>query len=173
MLTTGAVTVPDLLANMGSGAAGMFETTMVAILVSAICALIQEYGGFVALLNFFKGIFKNKKGGKLGMGLLVGAMDIATANNTVSIIIVGPIAKGIAAEYKVDPRKTASILDIVSCVFQGAIPYGAQILVALSVVNTLGYEMTAFQIISKLFYPMLLLLSSLVFIFLVPEKKEK
>ena len=76
--------------NKRSGAAGMFETTMVAILVSAICALIAEYGGFEALLDLIKRIFKGKKGGELGMGLLVGAMDIATANNTVAIVMANP-----------------------------------------------------------------------------------
>ena len=95
MLVTGATAATDLLANMGSGAAGMYETTMVAILVSAICALIHEYGGFAALLSWIKSIFKGRKGGVLGMGLLVGAMDIATANNTVAIVMANPIAKEI------------------------------------------------------------------------------
>ncbi|MBR6425971.1 MAG: Na+/H+ antiporter NhaC family protein, partial [Oscillospiraceae bacterium] len=84
MLATGATAPTDLLGNMGSGAAGMFETAMVAILVSAICALIRAHGGFDALLNGIRSVFKGKKGGQLGMGLLVGAMDIATANNTVA-----------------------------------------------------------------------------------------
>ena len=81
MLCTGAITATELLANMGSGASGMFETSMVAILVSAMCALIREYGGFEALLSGIKRIFKGNKGGQLGMGLLVGIMDVATANN--------------------------------------------------------------------------------------------
>jgi Na+/H+ antiporter NhaC len=78
-----------------------------------------------------------------------------------------------AKDYDISPRKTASILDTFSCIFQGILPYGAQILVALSVVNTLGYEMSAFQVISNLFYPMMLLVSSLIFIFVIPEKKQK
>ena len=83
MLAGGHITPVELLTNMGSGVSGMFETCMVAILVAAMCALIREYGGFDALLGWIHKIFRGKKGGQLGMGLLVGAMDIATANNTV------------------------------------------------------------------------------------------
>ena len=172
MVATGATAATDLLANMGSGAAGMFETTMVALLVSAICALIREYGGFVALLNGIKSLFKSKKGGQLGMGLLVGAMDIATANNTVAIVISNPIAADMAKTYGISKRKTASLLDTFSCVFQGILPYGAQMLVAISAATELGFAVSAFQIIPFLFYPFLLLISSLVFIFIVPDKKS-
>ena len=105
------------------------------------------------------------------MGLLVGAMDIATANNTVAIVMANPIAAQMAQNYGISKRKTASILDTFSCVFQGIIPYGAQMLVAISAANELGQSVSAFQIIPKLFYPFLLLVSSLVFIYIVPEKK--
>ncbi len=172
MLVTGAVTFQSLLSGMGAGASGMFETSMVAILVAALCGLIKHNGGFEALLNGIRKIFKGKKSGQLGIGLLVGLMDIATANNTVAIVMANPIASEMAKDFDISPRKTASILDTYSCIFQGILPYGAQILVALSVVSTLGYELTAFQIISHLFYPMMLLASSLVFIFLIPEKKK-
>lgn len=172
MLAAGHITMVDLIGNMGSGAAGMFETSMVAILVSAMCALIREYGGFDALLSAIKKVFKGRKGGQLGMGLLVGTMDIATANNTVAIVMSNPIAAEMAKEYGVTPRKAASILDTFSCVFQGIIPYGAQMLVAISAVHEMGYEISAFDVIPNLFYPGLLLLSSLVFIFIIPEKKE-
>lgn len=171
MLATGAVEATALLSNMGSGAAGMYETTMVAILVSAICALIQEYGGFTTLLHFIKRVFKGKNGGKLGMGLLVGAMDIATANNTVAIVMSNPIAKEMAEEYDITPQNAASILDTFSCIFQGIIPYGAQMLVAISAAAELGYNVSAFEIIPNLYYPYLLLISSLIFMFFIPEKK--
>ncbi|MGM9564412.1 Na+/H+ antiporter NhaC family protein [Evtepia sp.] len=171
MLATGATAATDLLANMGSGAAGMFETTMVAILVSAICALIRVHGGFDALLNGIKKVFKGKKGGQLGMGLLVGAMDIATANNTVAIVMANPIAKEMSEDYGISSKKAASLLDTFSCVFQGIIPYGAQMLVALSAAAELGYELSAFDVIPNLYYPFLLLISSLLFIFVIPERK--
>lgn len=173
MLATGATAATDLLANMGSGAAGMFETTMVAILVSAICALIHEYGGFEALLAWIQSIFKGKKGGELGMGLLVGAMDIATANNTVAIVMANPIAKEMSEEYGITPRRAASILDTFSCIFQGIIPYGAQMLVAISAAAELGCEISAFDIIPNLFYPYMLLISSLIFIFVLRGKNAK
>jgi len=156
---------------MGSGAAGMYETTMVAILVSAICALIQEYGGFIALLNFIKSVFKSRNGGKLGMGLLVGAMDIATANNTVAIVMANPIAKEMSEEYGITPKNAASILDTFSCIFQGVIPYGAQMLVAISAATELGCEISAFDIMPNLLYPFMLLISSLIFMFVIPDKK--
>ena len=172
MLATGATAATDLLANMGSGVSGMFETTMVAILVSAICALINEHGGFTALLNLIKKVFKGNKAGQLGMGLLVGAMDIATANNTVAIVMANPIAKEMADNYDISPKKAASILDTFSCIFQGIIPYGAQMLVALSAVAELGHNLSAFQVIPNLFYPYMLLLSSLIFIFVGDKKKR-
>lgn len=172
-LAMGAVDVPSLLSGMGTGAAGMFETSMVAVLVAALCALIRENGGFDALLSGIRRVFRGRKSGQLGIGLLVGMMDIATANNTVAIVMSNPIASEMAQDYGISKRKTASILDTFSCIVQGFLPYGAQILVALSVVSTLGFEMTAFDIIANLFYPMMLLLSSLVFIFFVPERREK
>lgn len=173
MLAAGHISPADLLANVGNGASGMFETSMVAILVAALCALIREYGGFDALLAGIHKVFKGKKGGQLGMGLLVGAMDVATANNTVVIVMANPIAKEMAEEYGITPRKTASILDTFSAVSQGIIPYGAQMLVAISAAHELGYDLSAFQIMPKLFYPILLLVSSLIFIFLVPQKERR
>ena len=171
VLLTDAVSFPNLLSGMGTGASGMFETSMVAILVAALCALIKHNGGFDALLNGIRRIFKGKRSGQLGIGLLVGLMDIATANNTVAIVMANPIAAEMARDFGISNRKTASILDTFSCIFQGFLPYGAQILVALSTVNTLGFEISAFDIIKNLFYPMLLLASSLVFLFFVPERK--
>lgn len=173
MLATGNITAFQLISNMGAGCSGMFETSMVAVMVSALCALIREDGGFTALLNGIKKAFKGNKGGQLGMGVLVGCMDIATANNTVAIVMANPIAKEMASEYEITPRKAASILDTFSCVLQGILPYGAQMLVAISAVHTMGGEISAFNIIPFMFYPALLLVSLLVFIYLVPSKKAK
>ena len=173
MLSTGAIDFPSLLDNMGGGVSGMLETAMVAVLVAALCALIREAGGFTALLNGIRRVFKGKKAGQLGMGLLVGLMDISTANNTVAIVMANPIASEIAREYDISPKKTASILDTFSCIFQGILPYGAQMLVALSAVSAMGLELSAFDVISHLFYPMLLLVSSLIFIFFIPDKRKK
>ena len=87
--------------------------------------------------------------------------------------MAGPIAKEMAEAYDITPRKTASLLDTFSCIFQGALPYGAQMLVAISAVHELGNEISAFQILPVLFYPAFLLLSSLLFIFVLPQKKAK
>ena len=171
MLAGGHIQPVELLSHIGSGVSGMFETCMVAILVAAMCALIREYGGFAALLGWIRKIFKGKKGGQIGMGLLVGTMDIATANNTVAIVMANPIAKEMAEQYDITPRKTASILDTFSCIFQGVIPYGAQMLVAISAASELGYEISAFQIMPRLFYPMFLLVSSLIAILGINKNK--
>ena len=172
MLATGETLFTELLANMGAGASGMFETAMVAILVAALCQLIRVYGGFDALLYWIRSLFKGKKGGQLGMGLLVGVMDIATANNTVAIVIANPIAREMSHEYGISPKRAACLLDTFSCIFQGLIPYGAQMLVAISAAAGMGYTISAFDIMQYLFYPYLLLAASLIAIFLVKEKKK-
>ena len=98
------------------------------------------------------------------MGILVGAMDIATANNTVAIVMANPIAKEMAQTYEITPKKTASLLDTFSCITQGILPYGAQMLVAISAVTELGKSISAFDIIPYMFYPFFLLISSLIWI---------
>lgn len=171
-LATGTVAPIELLGNMGSGASGMFETILVTILVSALCGIIRATGGFEALLQFIRKIFKGKKGGQFGMGLLVGAMDIATANNTVAIVMAGPIAKDISDEYEISPKRSASILDTFSCIFQGILPYGAQMLLAISAAATLGVTLSAFEIIPFLIYQLMLAITSVVYI-LFGQKTDK
>jgi len=166
MLGTGEIAFIDYMTNIGKGTAGMFETSMVAILVSAIGGLIAYNGGFNALLSTVHKIFSTKKGGMLGIGMLVGFMDIATANNTVAIVMTNPIAKEISNSYDISPKETASLLDTFSCIFQGILPYGAQMLVAVSIAISLGCEITAFMVLPFLLYPYLLLVSSILFVFL-------
>lgn len=161
MLLSGVLKPTELLSSMGTGVSGMLETVMVAVLVAIICALITEYGGFTALLSLIKRTFKQKRGGQLGIGLLVGLMVIATANNTVAIVISNPIARDMSQTYGISKQRTASLLDIFSCVFQSLIPYGAQMLIAVSTADTLGYNLTAFEVIPFLVYPFALLIVSL------------
>jgi Na+/H+ antiporter NhaC len=116
-------------------------------------------------------VFKGKKGGQIGIGLLVGVMDIATANNTVAIVIANPIAKQMSEDYEITPERTACLLDTFSCIMQGIIPYGAQVLVAIAAVTGMGYSISAFEIIPNLFYPYLLLVCSLAAI-MMPQKKK-
>ena len=173
MVGTGTTEAIDIFPAIGSGMTGMLETAMVAMLVSAICALIAYNGGFEALLAWIKKTFKGQKGGMIGAGLLVSAMDIATANNTVAIVMANPIAKDISREYGFSAKRTASILDTFACVMQGIIPYGAQMLLALSAVAAAGYAVSAFQIIPYLMYQFMLLISMLVFIFFFSDRKRK
>lgn len=173
LLLTGSSSFFEMLGNMGSGVAGMYETIMVTILVSALCGLIRAYGGFAALLGFIRKVFKGNKGGQLGMGLLVGAMDIATANNTVAIVMAGPIAKEMSEEYGIEPKRAASILDTFSCVFQGILPYGAQMLLALAAAAECGYQLSAFEVIPKLYYPAFLGIVSILYIAMAKDKRKK
>ena len=137
--------------SMGAGSSGMFETIIVTILVASIGALMDEHGGFEAILDFIKIHFGGKRGGMVGIGLLTILVDIATANNTVAIVLAAPIAKQISEEYKISPIKTASLLDTCSCIAQGIIPYGAQLLVAASLAG-----ISSMKIIPFLYYPYLL-----------------
>lgn len=157
---TGSLTYATALSSMGNGMSGMFETMIVTILVSSIAALMRENGGFEAILSFIKKKADSKRGGMLGIAFLTGFMDIATANNTVAIVIAAPIAKEITQEYGVDPRKTASLLDTCSCIAQGVIPYGAQLLIAASLSGV-----ASFTLMPYLFYPYILLVFVLISIF--------
>jgi Na+/H+ antiporter NhaC len=152
---------------MGGGASGMFEVIMVTVLVTVLSALMREFGGFDALLSGIKKLFKGKVGGQLGISLLVSAMDVATANNTVAIVMAAPIAKTISEEYGITNTKTASLLDIFGSVVQGIIPYGAQMVTAVSLT-----AVSAGAVIPFLFYPYLLALSAIAFM-LVPSFKKK
>ena len=155
-----------IITNMGKGASGMFEVILVTMLVSMLSALMREYGGFDALLSGIKKVFKGKVGGQLGISLLVSVMDVATANNTVAIVTAAPIAKTISEEYGITNTKTASLLDIFGSVVQGIIPYGAQVMAAVSATGV-----SAGAIIPFLFYPYLLALSAIAFMF-IPSKKK-
>ena len=138
--------------SMGDGTAGMFETMIVTILVASISSLMKAGGGFEAILELIRSRFSGKRGGMLGIALLTAFMDIATANNTVAIVIAAPIAKDISREFNVPSKVTASLLDTCSCIMQGIIPYGAQLLVAGSLTG-----ISSFSIVPYLLYPFLLM----------------
>ena len=150
---SGTLTYATAFSAMGTGTSGMFETMIVTILVASISALMEAFGGFAAILALIRRFSKGKRGAMFGIGLLTGLMDIATANNTVAIVVAGPIARQVSEEYGIDPRKTASLLDTCSCVFQGVIPYGAQLLVAASLAG-----ISSVSIIRWLFYQAILLI---------------
>ena len=148
---TGSLSYATALASMGSGISDMFETMIVTILVASIAALMKENGGFEAILSFIRKNANSKRGGMYGIAFLTAFMDIATANNTVAIVIAAPIARDITKEYGVDPRQTASLLDTCSCIAQGIIPYGAQLLVAANIA-----KLTSVSLIPFLIYPFVL-----------------
>ena len=162
----GTITFSTGFLAMGEGTSGMFETMIVTILVASISALMKEYGGFEAVLAFIRRRAKGKKGGMFGICALTGLMDISTANNTVAIVIAAPIAKEISKEFNVEPKKVASLLDTSSCIFQGLIPYGAQILVAAGIAG-----ITSLEIMPFLFYQFLLAICLVISILL--ERKDK
>ena len=160
---TGSLTYVSGLSSMGDGIAGMFETMIVTILVASVASLIREHGGFEAILAMIRKNAGTKKGGMLGIAFLTMFMDVATANNTVAIVIAAPIAKNISEEYNVAPKKTASLLDTCSCIMQGIIPYGAQLLVAANIA-----KIASFNLIPYLIYPFILLI--FVLISIIKEK---
>ncbi|HAG69633.1 MAG TPA: sodium:proton antiporter [Lachnospiraceae bacterium] len=151
-ILTGSLTYATSLNSMGRGMSGMFETMIVTILVASIASLMKENGGFEAILSLIRQKANGKRGGMLGIALLTAFMDVATANNTVAIVIAAPIAKDISDEYKVPPKMTASLLDTCSCIMQGIIPYGAQLLVAANIA-----QITSVSIIPYLIYPYVLI----------------
>ena len=156
-LITGSLSVSSAFSSMGVGTSGMFETMIVTILVASIGALMKEFGGFEYILTTIKKMFKSKKGGELGVGILTSVMDVATANNTVAIVMAGPIAKEVSNVYDIEPARTASLMDIFSCVWQGIIPYGAQLLIAAGLAG-----IGSITIIPFLFYQGFLLIAVLV-----------
>lgn len=157
-LATKSLSFATAFSSMGQGTSGMFETMVVTILVASISSLMKEYGGFNAVLALIRKTFTSRKGGMLGIGILTSLMDVATANNTVAIVISGSIAKDIGKEYNIDSKKIASLMDIFSCVMQGIIPYGAQLLIAASLASEVaGKPLTSISIIPFLFYQFLLL----------------
>ena len=148
---TGKLSYVTSLSSIGNGISGMFETMIVTILVASVTALIRNNGGFQAILELIKKRAKSKTGGMFGITFLTAFMDIATANNTVAIVVAAPIAKEIGDEYGVESPKVASLLDVSSCIMQGIIPYGAQLLVASSIA-----KVSSFRFVPYLIYPFVL-----------------
>lgn len=160
-LATGTFTAAKMFTHVGTGIYSMYDITVISIVVACIITLVKEYGGIEFVLNFIKSRISDAKGGELGIASLALLVDLCTANNTVAIVMAGPIAKDISEEFGVTPRRSASLLDMFSSMGQGLIPYGAQLLAAASLTG-----LTPFDIIPYCFYPLLMGLSGLVFIFI-------
>jgi len=173
-VATGAMAPGAIFSSIGNGVTGMYDITVISITVAAIAELVKAYGGIDAIINIIRRSAKSKKGAMVGIAALVSGVDLATANNTIAIVLSGPIAKEISDEFDIDPRRTASLLDIFGSVVQGLIPYGAQLLYAVAAVETvLGIKMSTYEVIPYVFYPMLMAVSALVFIFVFGGKEKK
>ena len=157
----------------GSGIMSMYDITVISIVVAGIIGLVKANGGIDFILNGIKKRVKTQKGAELGIAALSSVVDISTANNTVAIVMAGPIAKEISQEFDISPKRTASLLDIFTSVFQGIIPYGAQLLYAAAGATAAGVALTPLQIMPFLFYPVLMGISALCFIFFGKAKKAK
>lgn len=156
---TGAFAIGELFQKMGAGVTSMYDITVISIIVAAIVALVKEYGGIEFILNLIKKRINGPRGGEFGISVLALLVDCCTANNTVAIVMAGPIAKEISDEFGVSAKRSASLLDIFASVGQGMIPYGAQLLTAAGL-----SALSPVQIMPYLFYPILMGVSAVLFI---------
>lgn len=156
---TGAMELNQVFSAVGDGVMGMYDITVISIVVACIVSLVKEHGGIHYILNFIRTRINGKRGAEFGIAALALLVDMCTANNTVAIVMAGPIAKEISDEFGVDKKRSASLLDIFSSVGQGLIPYGAQLLSAATLT-----ALTPFDIMPYLYYPILMAVSAVCFI---------
>ena len=154
----------DALDLVGKGTLGMSETLIVALLAGGLLGLIRHNGGIDWLMEKIGAAVRGERGCELGVLLLIFAVNLFTANNTVAIIIAGPVAKSLSTRFGARPERIASILDTGSCVLQGAIPYGAQLLMAVSLTKATAPNivLSPLALIGRLYYPAILLVAILV-----------
>jgi Na+/H+ antiporter NhaC len=161
----GSFTPSSYFGSIADGMTGMAEIVILTVLIGGVVELIRYNGGIQALLYLATRKIRSPQGAQLATAGLVSSTNLCTANNTISIIIAGPLAKEIGENYNVDSRKSASILDIFSCSVQGLIPYGAQ---ALLVAETAG--ISPLSVIPYAFYPILTAVCGLIAIrFALPK----
>lgn len=166
-VATGAFAWTQVFSVMGNGITAMYDITVISIVVACIGALVKEYGGIQWIIEYVGRRTKTKRGAQLSIGALVAAVDVATANNTVAIVMTGSIAKDIGEKYGIAPKRTASLLDIFASVMQGILPFGAQLLYASA-----GTGVSAMKIMPYMFYCYLMAISALVFILFWPDQNE-
>ncbi len=146
------------------GMAGMLETLIVAILAGGLLKLIRWNGGIGCILRFIGKAVKTQRGCEFGVFALVSLINLFTANNTVAIVIAGPIAHELSMKFGCSPKRIASILDTASCFVQGVIPYGAQILIAVGVANTAELKLSAIGLVGSAYYQWIMAIVVLLFI---------
>ena len=147
-IATGSFDLFDCFAAMGDGIIGMGELIIITLLAGGMLELIRYNGGISYIIRGLTRRVNGKRGAEFSIAGLVSIANLCTANNTIAILTTGPIAKDIATRFKLDPRKSASILDTFSCFIQGIIPYGAQLLMAAGLAN-----ISPISIVGNLYYP--------------------
>ena len=157
---------------VGKGTLGMSETLIVALLAGGLLGLIRHNGGIDWLMVKIGSAVRGVRGCELGILVLVFAVNLFTANNTVAIIIAGPVAKALGDRFGAKPERVASVLDTGSCILQGVIPYGAQLLMAVSLAAGAGVSVGAIPLIGRLYYQGILLVAVLVAIALPRREKQ-
>lgn len=165
-LATASITIPEFAQAVWNGFTGMNEVFFLSLFCGGMSEMIAHNGGITWLVEKLRGMMRGNKSAQVGIAALVSLADCATANNTVAIIVSGNVAKDMSREYKVDPRRTASLLDVFSCVFQGIIPYGAQLLSAAALTVATGINITTIEIIPNLWYCWILAAVGILSIFL-------
>lgn len=163
----GIITIPDAAQAIWSGFTGMDESFYVTFFCAGLAGVVAYNGGIKWLTQKLRARMKSKKSAALGLGVMVTAVDVCLANNTVAIILCGPIAREISEKFKIDPRKTASILDTFSCTFQGMFPWMAQVLMAVGLANSVLVNTTVFQtqMLATTWYCWILLVFAILSIF--------
>ncbi len=154
---TGTIALSEMFTVVGDGVVSMYDITVISIIVACIVSLVRANGGIHFILNLIKSRIRGKKGAQAGIAALALLVDLCTANNTVAIVMSGPIAKEISEEFGVDPKRSASLLDMFTSVGQGLIPYGAQLLSAATLTG-----LTPFDMIPYLVYPILMAVCGIV-----------
>lgn len=166
-VSMGHIALSEMFQVVGSGVTSMYDITVISIIVACIVSLVKEHGGIQFILNLIKSNINGRRGAEFGIALLALFVDACTANNTVAIVMTGPIAKEISEEFDVDPRRSASLLDMFTSVGQGIIPYGAQLLSAATLTG-----LTPLQIIPNLYYPLLMGVCGVLAIIFRPQSKK-
>ncbi|MDK0651071.1 Na+/H+ antiporter NhaC family protein [Clostridium perfringens] len=164
---TGSLDLKTFFTSISTGIGGMSEIILISIIIGGIVEIIKENGGIDYVLNLVTKRINGKKGAEFGIGLLVSLVDACTANNTIAIVTVGPLAKDISDEYNLDSKRIAGILDMFSCAVQGIIPYGAQLMSAAALTG-----LSSFEIMKFLFYPYLMGISAIAFIVFFQKKES-
>ncbi len=172
----GTIEPAAIASVIGSGPTGsggimnMYDITVISLICAGIIGLVKDNGGIHFILNLIHNRVKSRKGAEGGIAILTLLVDASTANNTVAIVMAGPIVRDIAEEYDISPKRAASLIDIFASVMQGIIPYGAQLLYASAGAAAAGMAVAPFEIIPFLFYPFLLAVCAIVAIAIGKKK---